>query len=276
MRKLSLTLLIFVFAIGVFVTSSRAFERPDRPKRPDSTNRPAFSLPANARKISENVYDLGERLVNGELVQGRAFVHYTEALAKREARSHTTSSSCYTYLSSYTRWKVTEPYVLDELGSGMDATTVASLTQTSLDTWDNQVAFKIFGSRDTASLVDGADTETPDNKNEIYFADVSDPGVIGVTIVWGYFSGPRSQRRIIEYDMVYDNVDFTWGDGSVDPSVMDYQNIVTHEIGHGAGMGDLYQSYCAEQTMYGYATEGETKKRDLNTGDVNGIKKLYR
>jgi hypothetical protein len=27
--------------------------------------------------------------------------------------------------------------------------------------------------------------------------------------------------------------------------------------------------------MYGYATEGETKKRDLESGDIAGIKKLY-
>jgi hypothetical protein len=28
--------------------------------------------------------------------------------------------------------------------------------------------------------------------------------------------------------------------------------------------------------MYGYATEGETKKRTLEIGDITGIKKLYK
>lgn len=268
--------ILSIIASLLFVFPVQALEKPIPPRPPQTSERPDFKLPPHARKISEGVYDLGERVVEGRLAQGLAFIHFKTGLAKRELNSHTSSSRCYTYLSSYTRWKVTEPYVLDFVGSGMDEALVSSLTQTSLNTWDNEVSFQIFGSRDTGSVVDGADTIAPDNKNEIYFADVSDPGAIAVTIVWGYFSGPRSSRRIIEYDMVFDGVDFTWGDGLVDASVMDYQNIATHEIGHAAGMGDLYQSYCAEQTMYGYATEGETKKRDLNVGDINGIKKLYR
>jgi len=28
--------------------------------------------------------------------------------------------------------------------------------------------------------------------------------------------------------------------------------------------------------MYGYASAGETKKRDLNAGDIAGIRALYR
>jgi len=34
-------------------------------------------------------------------------------------------------------------------------------------------------------------------------------------------------------------------------------------------------STCTEETMYAYASYGETKKRTLNTGDKAGIKKLY-
>jgi len=37
----------------------------------------------------------------------------------------------------------------------------------------------------------------------------------------------------------------------------------------------LYNDLCSEQTMYGYAGYGETKKRDLNDGDIAGIKNLY-
>ncbi len=56
---------------------------------------------------------------------------------------------------------------------------------------------------------------------------------------------------------------------------MDLQNIATHELGHGAGLIDLYDAVASEQTMYGYSTKGETKKRDLNTGDIAGIQDLY-
>ena len=55
---------------------------------------------------------------------------------------------------------------------------------------------------------------------------------------------------------------------------IDFYNIATHELGHSVGMTDLY-NFCTEETMYGYATEGETKKRDLNAGDIAGINALY-
>lgn len=32
---------------------------------------------------------------------------------------------------------------------------------------------------------------------------------------------------------------------------------------------------CSKETMYGYASEGETKKRTLNSGDIQGINNLY-
>ena len=74
---------------------------------------------------------------------------------------------------------------------------------------------------------------------------------------------------------MFDNVDFNWGDATVDPSVMDYRNIATHEFGHAAGMGHPANT-CTEETMYAFASQGEIKKRDLNSGDIAGIKKLYK
>ncbi len=78
------------------------------------------------------------------------------------------------------------------------------------------------------------------------------------------------------------DIDFSWGDAGPtseselgDTSVMDLQNIATHELGHGAGLADLYDDQASEQTMYGYASYGETKKRTLNTGDIAGIQALY-
>ncbi|MFH1462165.1 MAG: matrixin family metalloprotease [bacterium] len=67
----------------------------------------------------------------------------------------------------------------------------------------------------------------------------------------------------------------TWGDAAINSTVMDLQNIAVHKIGHGAGLADLYDTVCTEETMYGYSNYGETKKRDLNAGDITGIQELY-
>ena len=41
------------------------------------------------------------------------------------------------------------------------------------------------------------------------------------------------------------------------------------------GLIDIYDSACSEVTMYGYGTEGETKKRTLEPTDIAGIQTLY-
>ncbi|MDX1607881.1 MAG: matrixin family metalloprotease, partial [Candidatus Spechtbacterales bacterium] len=81
-------------------------------------------------------------------------------------------------------------------------------------------------------------------------------------------------RELVEWDMVFDDVDFNWSTTG-DVNAMDFESISTHELGHAVGLADLYTSDCSEETMYGYATEGETKKRDLNSGDITGMSKLY-
>ncbi len=81
-------------------------------------------------------------------------------------------------------------------------------------------------------------------------------------------------REILEFDVLFDN-DYPWGNGQEDGSVMDLQNIATHELGHGLGLDDVYDSSCAEVTMYGYSELGEIDKRTLEASDIEGLLKLY-
>jgi len=230
-----------------------------------------FKLPSTARKITENLYYLGR---NARGAQGYAFIYRKDSAAKPpwagdgKDKGGSGDIQCYGFLAKNARWKTTEGYVAD-----IDS----PATELSLETWDSEVSFDIFGARNTGyGGPFEADASAPDGLNELYFGAIDEPGVIGVTTVWGYFSGPPRWRELIEWDMVLDDVDFVWGDAGSNPAVMDYQNILTHELGHAAGLADLYESGCSEETMYGYGTEGETKKRDLNPGDVAGIQELYK
>ena len=62
-------------------------------------------------------------------------------------------------------------------------------------------------------------------------------------------------------------------DGSAD--AYDVQAITAHESGHWLMLDDLYEDACSDETMYGYAVPGETKKRTLNAGDIAGIDVIY-
>ncbi len=188
------------------------------------------------------------------------------------------TSSCYAFLGA--DWKdlpvdyvINPEFTSEKNPEGLDEDFVTSAISAGAEEWDTYTSTELFG---TYSIDYNAnwDSDAPDGRNELLFGDYKEDGVIAVAIIWGYFRGKPSSRRIVEFDVLFDT-DFTWGDADVDSAVMDLQNIATHELGHGVGLGDLYNTVCIEETMYGYSNEGDITKRDLNTGDIIGIQTLY-
>ncbi len=181
------------------------------------------------------------------------------------------TSSCYAFLGRGVEWK--ELPVSYVVHPDLEAV-VSGAIFASAETWDDAVSRELFSDSYTLDATANWDSNAPDGRNELSFGDYQQDGVIAVTIIWGYFGGRPSSRRIVEFDIMFDT-DFTWGDATIDSMVMDLQNIAVHELGHGAGLADLYDTVCAEETMYGYSDYGEIKKRDLNAGDIIGIQELY-
>jgi hypothetical protein len=56
---------------------------------------------------------------------------------------------------------------------------------------------------------------------------------------------------------------------------MDVQSIMTHEFGHWCGLKDLYDNAYYWLTMYAYADYGQTWRRSLGIGDINGLRRVY-
>jgi len=275
--------LIMALMIMALITSIIVIAQPDfRAIEVNKAQAPVtVTIPAHAIEVAPGVFDLGIVEHNGKQVQGFAFIDYRKGFHHRDGHNGGPGGpggggdKCFAHLAKGAQWKTTEDYVLDSTNSnGLSDSFVASKTALGIEEWDSQVGFDIFGSRDTTSSVDGADTSSPDDKNEIMFGNLDSENAIAVTIVWGIFIGPPGQRELVEWDMVFNDASFTFGDADSDPSVFDYQNIFTHEIGHAVGMAHPGDT-CTEETMFRFAEEGETKKRDLNNGDINGVNKLY-
>jgi len=248
------------------------------------------TIPARAIEVSPGVFYLGMAVDNGRLVEGYAmFVKpgtvcgngicepgenarkCPEDCSSEDPEPDT--SSCYKFLAKGAKWKTVEPYLVDPTNTrGLDEAFVRNNLAMDIGKWETEASFDILGN-EIVGIVDGADMDSTDGKNEVMFADIDSDGAIAVAIVWGIFGGPPPFRELVEWDMIFDDVDFDWGTGEADK--MDFESIATHELGHAVGLGDLYTDFCSEQTMYGYATEGETKKRTLEAGDIKGIQELY-
>lgn len=269
-------------ALSLFLAMTPAFATPPPfelgiLETPGTTR--VLALPPAAD--NSRVISLGTAVdpVSGEAVEGYAIIHY----ARGGGSMKRVAPSCYEYLAKGAKWKWLEPWIVNPTNSrGLDGSFVFTNLTADIAKWEdaadgvlgNGSGYDILGDGAMTDAFLAADTASPDGLNEVYFGDVSSSGAIAVTIVWGVFSGPASGRKLVEWDQVYDDVDFDWSSIG-EAGKMDFENIATHELGHAAGMGDLYNLSCSEETMYGYATSGETKKRDLHAGDIAGINNLY-
>jgi hypothetical protein len=163
------------------------------------------------------------------------------------------------------KWDITNVnYYINK--SGGPANSLAAL-QAALQTWTSVPAAKlsfIFGG-ETTSTAYGIN----DGKNMVCFGPISTTGTLAQNKFWYY----TNSGKLVDSDIKF-NTNYTWGtDGT--SGKFDVQNIATHELGHSLSLADLYAGSDSDKTMYGYAAMGETKKRDLDQDDINGIAYLY-
>jgi len=269
-----------------------------------------FALPDNAVEVAPGVFSLGWAIDKGRFVEGYAFLIKDGQDKKGFGKSRAVkvcgngicepgenarrcpedcggevpnpepdpeepdTSSCYTFLAREAKWKDVEPYIVDATNiRNLNKSFIKDNLALDIGKWEDAAEYDIL-SNETTGSVDRYNIGNLNEVNEVMFADIDSPGAIGVTIIWGIFGGRPSNRQLVEWDMVFDDVDFNWSETG-EAGKMDFENIATHELGHAVGLGDLYNTECSEQTMFGYASEGETNKRDLEDGDIAGISALY-
>lgn len=205
-----------------------------------------------------------------------SFIHYAKP---NKSKKITKIPFCYQLLG--VKWKnLPVNYVINPTNPyGLSNEFIAGAISNSAETWDYSTSGELFSnidystSGDLSNILDyNAQYGVQDFKNSIVFGDYPQQGVIGVTTIW--FTRGKN-KQIVEFDILLDT-DFYWGDAAINPELMDLRNIIIHELGHGVGFGDVYTSSCSEVTMYGYSTEGETKKRTLEQPDIIGLQKMYR
>lgn len=199
------------------------------------------------------------------------FIHWKKGYGKPEWAKAPKPPSCYKFLTpTKVRWTALpvnyeiNPTNPQELAEDF----ITNAVFNSAETWDGATSQELMSDIYTVDYT--AVYGVQNYENAITFGNYPTVGVIAVTTVW---YNPAT-KTIVEFDVMFDT-DWTWGDATVDLTKMDLQNIATHELGHGVGLADVYDTTCAEVTMFGYSDYGETKKRTLEPADITGLRTLY-
>lgn len=237
----------------------------------------SFAVVAVVSPSGQTVVVPQQAVDHSPALESITYIHYQDGSAKpdkppgKPEENSGKTVTCYGFLSKGAKLTSIENLLINPTNSGMAESDVLDSTVASAMEWDNHTSATLWG---TISLDSTANfDDSPDGLNEVSFGPYGDPNVIAVTRVWGVFRGKN--KYIDQFDILF-NTAYSWGNVIItgNTSLMDYANIATHELGHDIGLDDLYNS-CTEETMYGYSTWGETKKHDLNSGDVQGLQKLY-
>jgi len=272
MRKALVIGFIAVLAFSVFIIAMKPNLTPA-----ETNGGSNVIVPSHAIEVAPGVFNLGTAIdVDGRVVEGFMFIHKKNNNAKpdgtpgngKKDKNQDSGSTCYSHLAKGAKWKTVEDY---RIGAGINAVA----TQASLKEWNTHSPTQIFGSLEAGAVVP-AELGTLNGENEVMFGSAGQ-NTIAVTTVWGIFGGPPRGRVLVEWDALFNDDVFTFGDAEdLETPVMDYMNIAVHEFGHSAGMGHAPATTdCVDETMYPSASFDETSKRDLNAGDKAGIKKLY-
>ena len=248
MKKVDICLVIFSLILSINLVTASMLIPADQKAKDNS------QAPEHSPVIGEN-WDL-ERI---------DFIHYVKPQEAKAQGQKT--ETCYKLMGvKWTSFPVS--YIINPTNQqGLSQDFISSAISNSAETWDYATSKELFN---TYTINYTAQYGIQDFKNTIVFGDYSDSNVIAVTSVWY----TRIGKRIIEFDQLY-NTDFIWGDVFFNTTVMDLQNIATHELGHAVGLGDIYNQVCNSVTMYGYSGYGETSKRTLEKPDITGLQKLY-
>jgi Matrixin len=210
-------------------------------------------------------------------LQKQVFVHYAKG-NKGKPQPPPVEVGYYSLLGP--KWKTLPiSFSVDPTDSGLSSAAVSAVlaganewddgTFSATDDWSGVTVNLFINNPQTVSKPYDDNWDEMDGANTIIWGDLPNSNVIAVTNIW------YSRRTgIVEFDMVF-NTDYQW-ETNGNSAVMDVQNIATHELGHAAGLGDLYNPVASEETMFGYSDYGEITKRDLYVGDQAGITKLYR
>ena len=168
-----------------------------------------------------------------------------------------------------------------------DVADLERIVQESFEPWlsaDCASIDPVYAGRNPVAAVGPGGDPNNFNGNLVLFAEEGWPNAPRVQALTSV-TYRVSNGEIVDADIHVNAQFFTVGEiapGASDPSLMDLQNTLTHEVGHFLGLDHTEEATFTggsgewrEATMFATAELGETKKRTIEADDLNGICAIY-
>ena len=170
------------------------------------------------------------------------------------------------YVLNGPRWAVAQvPYYINPANADVSSASALAAIQAGANAWSAQsnASISLYYMGQTSGT-----TLENNGKNEIFFRNTSNGGVIAETY-WWY----DANNHLVDADMVFYDGGFHFFTGSSGCSSGVYiEDTATHEFGHVLGLG---HSSVASATMYATASWCSTSGRSLDPDDLAGVEELY-
>jgi hypothetical protein len=230
-------------------------------------------FPHEVWKAMQNGHDQVEMHVSKELSQ----IHFIDYASHATSTGNDCGPESSSYKLMRVKWKafpitysidasaISQDVNGDSIVDNNDVLAAQQAVQNSINTWEAEEhpAGSIF--------VQSANANVP-----IKWAYIDGAGgTLAVTSVTYYTASKAIVRAPVTFDSgdlwkVYSQLSCT-GQGNS----FDIENVGTHELGHVLGLDHARRTMDSALTMWPYASQGETLKRTLGTGDKKGLDALY-
>lgn len=189
---------------------------------------------------------------------------------------------CCKYIAGGARLERTMDYDVDVWNDGsLSPSFVERTFLNSASKWEMASGRNLFGTQHKRA---GAGIHK-NGRNQVAFGElnVGIDNALAVSAMWlrcgdhmSTLSACPTLRETYEWDMMFDFVNYDWGDASYDPNKVDFESVVIHEFGHPTGLDDLSSSpSCDYSTMSGSIKIGDASKRRVDSDSAQCSRNLY-
>lgn len=240
----------------------------------------ALSLPAGAfadPKKDDRVEEVVRGRSGEEVVKVTHIFRHAKGKARPAPACTCPASDGSGFSQEKVKWLNAIDYTLYTAGSGLGQAVGPAIIN-SFSAWRTAepAAPEVRATQDDAAAGPGI---AFDDVQAIGWGPISDTygsDTLAVTVYWYSRAKVGGFNKVLHFDMMF-NTAYSWalsgaGESCGGAGAFDVANVATHEAGHVYGMA--HNNDC-NLTMNPTATEGETIKSTLATGDKKGIQALY-